>query len=107
MDNWAEYAAQTKVEERLWKGIEKELEGGVGVWSVVGIWLMEFEQRFRETCTQAELSYKFAPQKATTQIPYFAATSPKGDVALWLAKIYTRKVWQGPRFCVNIQKIFI
>ena len=25
--NWAEYAAQTKVEERLWKGIERELEG--------------------------------------------------------------------------------
>ena len=23
--NWAEYAAQTKVEERLWKGIAKEL----------------------------------------------------------------------------------
>ena len=25
--NWADYAAQTKVEERLWKGIERELEG--------------------------------------------------------------------------------
>ena len=31
--NWAEYAAQTKVEERLWKGIAKEL---MGVWWMVG-----------------------------------------------------------------------
>jgi len=70
--NWAGYAAQTKVEERLWKGIAKELDGslvdgGFGVGLVDGGWWMGFEQRLRETCTQMELSYKFAPQKATTQ----------------------------------------
>ena len=25
--NWADYAAQTNVDERLWRGIEKEFEG--------------------------------------------------------------------------------
>ena len=28
-------------------------------------------------------------------MPYFAATSPKGDVAFWLAKIYISNVRQG------------
>ena len=70
--NWAEYAAQKKVEESLWKGIAKELDGslvdgGFGVGLMDGGWWMGFEQRLRETCTQMELSYKFAPQKATTQ----------------------------------------
>ena len=36
VSNWSAYAAQTNVDERLWKGIAKELDGVKGFWLIDG-----------------------------------------------------------------------
>ena len=61
--------------------------------------IVSADEQGRMSVSESQVTYKVRAAKTIRDWVSFAATSPNGDVAFWLSKIYIRNVGQGPRRC--------